>query len=128
VLESVCAYCLQCLGHDLRAVVDGEDDICDTGGCKSLNLVLDHGLVRELDERLGQCEGLTALDGLVVGYRGAVEERTSGRRRVPKPPTRMMAMEHVSCAHIIAIACADLSCWRWRCVWWGRARKVDAAS
>ena len=49
---------LQGLGHDLRAVVDSEDNIGDAGRSESLNLVLDHGLVGELDKRLGVCEGL----------------------------------------------------------------------
>jgi hypothetical protein len=49
---------LQRLGHDFRAVVDSEDDICDAGSGKSLDLVLDHGLVRELDQRLGVRERL----------------------------------------------------------------------
>jgi hypothetical protein len=49
---------LQRLGHDLRAVVDSEDNICDTSRGQSLDLVLDHGLVRKLNERLGVREGL----------------------------------------------------------------------
>ena len=40
---------LERLGHDLRAVVDREDNICDASIGKGLDLVLDHGLVRELD-------------------------------------------------------------------------------
>ena len=46
------------LGHDFRTVVDREDDVCDTGGGERLDLVLDHGLVGELDERLGVSERL----------------------------------------------------------------------
>jgi hypothetical protein len=53
-----CTHGLERLGHDLGAVVDREDDICDTGRSESLDLVLDHGLVGELDERLGQRERL----------------------------------------------------------------------
>lgn len=49
---------LQGLSHDLWAVVDGEDDVGDTSSSESLDLVLDHGLVGELHERLGICEGL----------------------------------------------------------------------
>lgn len=49
---------LQGLGHDLRAVVDSEDDISNTSRSKSLDLMLDHGLVGELNKRLGVCEGL----------------------------------------------------------------------
>ena len=52
------AYGLEGLGHDLRAVVDSEDNIGDTSSSKSFNLVLDHGLVGELDEWLGVGEGL----------------------------------------------------------------------
>ena len=69
MLSTVCTDGLQGLGHDLRAVVDGEDNIGDTGSSKSLDLVLDHGLVGELDKRLGVCEGLQPL--LVLrGLRG----------------------------------------------------------
>jgi hypothetical protein len=46
------------LGHDLRAVIDGEHDVGDAGFGEGGDLVLDHGLVGELDERLGQGEGL----------------------------------------------------------------------
>jgi hypothetical protein len=49
---------LERLGHDLWAVVDSEDNICDTRSSQCFNLVLDHGLVRELDERLRVGEGL----------------------------------------------------------------------
>ena len=49
---------LERLGHDLRAVVDREDNICDASIGKGLDLVLDHGLVGELNKRLGVCEGL----------------------------------------------------------------------
>lgn len=43
--------------HDLWSVVDSEDDVLDTRLDKSLDLVQDHGLVAELDERLGPREG-----------------------------------------------------------------------
>jgi hypothetical protein len=49
---------LECLGHDLGAVVDSEDNIRDTSSSERLNLVLDHRLVRKLDKRLGVCERL----------------------------------------------------------------------
>jgi hypothetical protein len=49
---------LQRLGHDLWAVVDSKDDICNTRSSQCLDLVLDHRLVRELDERLWVCECL----------------------------------------------------------------------
>jgi hypothetical protein len=44
--------------HHLGPVVDGQDDISDTGGGKGLDLVEDHGLVRKLDQGLGKGEGL----------------------------------------------------------------------
>ncbi len=44
--------------HNLRAVVDGKDDIGDTGGSQCLDLVQDHWPVTELDQRLGQGQGL----------------------------------------------------------------------
>jgi hypothetical protein len=53
-----CTHCLECLGHNLGAVVDSEDNICDAGRSKRLDLMLDHGLVCELDQRLRQCECL----------------------------------------------------------------------
>lgn len=49
---------LERLGHDLRAVVDGEDDVGDARRREGLDLVLDHGLVGKLDERLGVSERL----------------------------------------------------------------------
>jgi hypothetical protein len=58
VLSVVCTDGLQGLGHDLGTVVDGEDNIGDTSSSESLDLVLDHGLVGELNKRLGVCEGL----------------------------------------------------------------------
>jgi len=97
-------HCLERLGHDLGAVVDCEDNICDTGSGEGLNLMLDHGLVRELDERLGVGEGLQfALAWpLLLASRGSRASaargggRTRGLRRVPNPPTRMMAALAVS--------------------------------
>ena len=53
-----CAYLLQGFGHDLGSVVDGEDNVCDACSSQRLDLVQDHRLVAELDERLGQREGL----------------------------------------------------------------------
>lgn len=106
--------------HNLRAVVDSKDDIGDARGGEGLDLVLDHGLVGELDERLGEGEGLALRsawvllfaqclaaggtgDGLLLkaarqagkGQRG----HTRGRRRVPKPPTRIIAIARVSMLH-----------------------------
>ena len=66
-------YGLERLGHDLRAVVDSKDNICDASIGKGLDLMLDHGLVRELDERLGVCEGLqlTLVLLLLLAARGS---------------------------------------------------------
>jgi hypothetical protein len=66
--------------------------------------MLDHGLVGELNKRLGVCERLGSLvwwfaRKSIAGHAsrpGAREGHTSGRRRVPKPPTRMMATWRVS--------------------------------
>lgn len=44
--------------HDLRTVVDGENDVGDTSLSKGLDLVLDHGLVAKLHEGLGESQGL----------------------------------------------------------------------
>ena len=90
---------LQGIGHDLWAVVDSENNIGDAGRSESLDLVLDHGLVRELDERLGVGEGLrmASVLQLLLAPRGSQRGRhTRGLRRVPNPPTRMMAALAVS--------------------------------
>ena len=55
---SCSAHLGQVLLHNLWAVVDSEDDVGDTGGGEGLNLVEDHALVAELDEGLGEGEGL----------------------------------------------------------------------
>lgn len=79
--------------HDLWPVVDGEDNVGDAGIDEGLDLVDDHGLVTELDEGLGEGEGLRSVS--VMGCEGAVScQRTRGRRRVPKPPTRMSPAEN----------------------------------
>lgn len=97
-------HCLERLGHDFRAVVDSEDNICDTGSGQGLDLMLDHRLVRELDERLGVGEGLQLALAwpLLLASRGSRASaarggrHTRGLRRVPNPPTRMMAALAVS--------------------------------
>ena len=62
--------------------------------------MVDHGLVGELDEGFGEREGLVVLLDLwacLLGGRGrrceVGELRTRGRNRVPKPPTRMRAVD-----------------------------------
>lgn len=49
----------QVLLHNLRAVVDGQDNVCYACGCQSLNLMQDHALVAEFHQWLGQCKGLS---------------------------------------------------------------------
>lgn len=49
---------LQVSLHNLRTVVDSQNDIGNTSLGKGLNLVLDHGLVGKLDEGFGQGQGL----------------------------------------------------------------------
>ena len=51
------AYLCEGSSHDLRAVVDGEDNVGDTGGSEGSDLVLNHGLVGKLDQRFGESEG-----------------------------------------------------------------------
>lgn len=56
-------------GHDFGAVVDSEDDICDTGGGETLDLVVDHRPIGEFNERLGHRERLVeaVVSGIGVG-------------------------------------------------------------
>lgn len=44
--------------HNLGAIVDSQNNVSDTSLGKGLDLVLDHGLVCELDQRLGESQGL----------------------------------------------------------------------
>lgn len=46
------------LFHNLWAVVDGEDNVGNASGDESLDLMHNHGLVAELNERLGERQGL----------------------------------------------------------------------
>lgn len=57
--------CFKSLCHNLRAVVNCQYNICDTGGSESLDLMLDHRLVGELNEGLGVGEGLEQLSVLL---------------------------------------------------------------
>lgn len=89
----------QVLLHHLWAVVDGEDDICYASFGQSLNLVQDHALVAEFHQWLGEREGLRAAacqwaaqsSTRRAGIGGVMHTR--GRRRVPKPPTRIKATD-----------------------------------
>ena len=49
---------LQCFSHDLWAIVDSQNDVRNASSSQCFNLVLNHGLVRELNEWLWVCEGL----------------------------------------------------------------------
>lgn len=59
--------------HNLGAVVDSEDNISDASSSKSLDLVLNHGLVRELDQGLGEGESLRIKINRSVKYSISVE-------------------------------------------------------
>ena len=89
-------YLLQCSGHDLRTVVDSQDDIRHTCCSESLDLVLDHGLVGELHQWLWESEGLASLldlhDHVILipmlfvfcnGELCWLGHHTKGRNRVP---------------------------------------------
>lgn len=55
-------YLLQGRHHNIGAVVDGQDDICDTRSSQALNLVQDHGPVGEFDQRLRESQGLSSIE------------------------------------------------------------------
>jgi len=55
-------YGLESSGHDLGSVVDRKDNVCHTCMGKCLDLVLDHGLVAELDKRFGESESLNMVN------------------------------------------------------------------
>lgn len=44
--------------HDLGTIVHSQDNVGDTSISQSLNLMLDHGLVGKLDQRLGKSKSL----------------------------------------------------------------------
>jgi len=54
---------LESFGHDLGAVVDGEDDVGHTSSSQSLDLVDNHRSVAELDKGFGEGEGERAQAG-----------------------------------------------------------------
>jgi hypothetical protein len=68
-------YALEGLGHDLWPVVDGQNNVRHACTSKSLNLMLDHGLVGELDERLRVSEGLHIVNPRLLQLCGALMER-----------------------------------------------------
>jgi hypothetical protein len=118
-------HLLQGLGHDLWAVVDSEDNIGDTSSSKGFDLVLDHGLVGKLNERLGQCEGLRPGSVLRVGAsRGSsAREHCAERETYKRPQTGTETSdENDGCSGCQSLqkhmlhGCAYPSCWRWWCV------------
>jgi hypothetical protein len=62
------ANLLQGLCHDLRSVVDGEDNVCDTCSSQRLDLVQNHRLVAELNEGLRKGEGLSQGEAIVSSF------------------------------------------------------------
>lgn len=52
------SYLSQMLLHDLWSIVNRQNNIRNSGSCQRFNLVQDHGLVAELDQWLGESEGL----------------------------------------------------------------------
>lgn len=76
-------YLAQTRLHHLWPVVDGEDNIRDAGIGEGLDLVEDHGPVAELDQRLGEGQGLpsppsVSTSFVAVGGSGHVEFAVGG--------------------------------------------------
>lgn len=86
-------YLCKELFHDLGSVVYSEDDVLDTSGDESVDLMDNHGLVAEFNKRLGQRQSLLSKSWSATSCASEKGDnwlqRTRGRRRVPKPPTRM---------------------------------------
>lgn len=93
------------LFHNLRTIIDRQNDVCHTRSCQSFNLVENHRLVAKFNQWLWEGESLLLIShlGLMYADLGSFEDaavranlkgmrRTSGRRRVPKPPTRIIAV------------------------------------
>ena len=57
------AYLLQCGGHNLWPIIDRQDDISHPSSRQTLNLVLNHGLIREFYQRFGERKGLAIVRG-----------------------------------------------------------------
>ena len=89
--------------HNLGAVVHGQDDVRNTSFRERLDLMQDHALVAKLHQGLGEGECLFKMllvshdghrrRGFALRVSSCGGERTRGRRRVPKPPTRIKAAE-----------------------------------
>lgn len=56
--EKGSVYLLEGRDHDIRTVVDGQDNICDTGSSQALDLVQDHRAVSKLHQGFGKGQGL----------------------------------------------------------------------
>ena len=69
---SIPAYLLQCGGHNLWPIIDRQDDISYASSRQTLNLVLNHGLIREFYQRFGERKGLAIVRGqqylLIVAF------------------------------------------------------------
>ena len=58
IFASAIKYLFQGWGHDVRTVVHSQNDVSHTCGRQCLDLMEDHRLVREFDQRLWKCKGL----------------------------------------------------------------------
>lgn len=58
-------YLFQSLFHNIWSVIDGEDDVRDAGSGEAFDLMENHGPIGELDQRLGESEGLIRVKGLL---------------------------------------------------------------
>lgn len=104
-------YLFQRRNHDVRSVVDRKHNIRNSGSSQALDLMQDHRPVRKLDQWFRKSEGLYIVE-LSLGIQERTDcinwgrmvlavgapwvarwERTRGRRRVPKPPTRIRAAQ-----------------------------------
>lgn len=115
-------HLLETVLHDLGPVVDGQDDVLYPDSSESLYLVQDHGLVCELDQRFWQGEGLQEAHvsccvrlGYVTHWADLLgghgkDGRTKGRRRVPKPPTRIRAVQKSQLRSAVAPDLTRITC------------------
>lgn len=106
---SVSTHFCEMLFHNLRTIIDRQNDVCHTGSCQSFNLVENHRLIAKFNQWLRESESLLLISHLGLLYAGLESfenaacrvdsrgmRRTRGRRRVPKPPTRIIAVRQIS--------------------------------
>lgn len=55
------AYLLQCCRHDIGAVIDSQNNVCNTSSCQALHLMENHGPIGEFDQWLGERESLASV-------------------------------------------------------------------